>query len=78
MIKVLTIEREYGSGAAEIAQQLADRLGWKLWDQLLTNEIARYMECDRPSHRSSTRSEEIRLYYRLFSKLSCEAVSKEA
>jgi cytidylate kinase len=47
MIKVLTIEREYGSGAAEIAQKLAERLGWKLWDQALTDEIARHMECDR-------------------------------
>ena len=46
MIKILTIEREYGSGAAEIARQLADRLGWKLWDQLLTDEIARHMKCD--------------------------------
>jgi len=46
MIRVLTIEREYGSGGAEIAQKLAERLGWKLWDQLLTNEIARRMQCD--------------------------------
>jgi cytidylate kinase len=46
MIKILTIEREYGSGAAEIAQQLAERLHWKLWDQHLTDEIARRMECD--------------------------------
>lgn len=46
MIRVITIEREYGSGAAEIARHIADRLGWKLWDQLLTNEIARLMECD--------------------------------
>jgi cytidylate kinase len=45
MIKILTIEREYGSGAAEIARKLADRLGWKLWDQLLTDEIARHMKC---------------------------------
>jgi cytidylate kinase len=47
MIKILTIEREYGSGAAEIARKLAECLGWKLWDQLLTDEIARQMECDR-------------------------------
>jgi len=47
MIKVLTIEREYGSGAAAIAQRLADKLGWKLWDQALTDEIARHLECDR-------------------------------
>jgi cytidylate kinase len=46
MIRVITIEREFGSGGAEIARQIADRLGWKLWDQLLTNEIARLMECD--------------------------------
>jgi cytidylate kinase len=46
MTKILTIEREYGSGAAEIARKLADRLGWKLWDQLLTDEIASQMKCD--------------------------------
>lgn len=46
MIRVISIEREYGSGGGEIAKKVADRLGWKLWDQLLTNEIARVMECD--------------------------------
>ena len=46
MIRVITVEREYGSGGGEIAKKVADRLGWKLWDQLLTNEIARLMECD--------------------------------
>jgi cytidylate kinase len=46
MIRVVTIEREYGSGGAEVAKKLAARLGWKLWDQLLTNEIARQLECD--------------------------------
>jgi len=46
MIRVLTVEREYGSGGGEIAAALAQRLGWKLWDQALTNEIARQMECD--------------------------------
>ena len=51
MIKILTVEREYGSGAAEIAQRLADPLGWKLWNQLLTNEIARQMDCDSKQHR---------------------------
>jgi cytidylate kinase len=45
-IRVITIDREYGSGGADIAKALADRLGWKLWDQALTNEIARNMECD--------------------------------
>jgi cytidylate kinase len=30
MIKIVTIEREYGSGGGEIAHSLATRLGWKL------------------------------------------------
>jgi cytidylate kinase len=47
MIRVLTIEREYGSGGAIIAEKVAARLGWTLWDQLLTDEIARWLECDR-------------------------------
>jgi len=46
MIRVLTIEREYGSGGGEIAAKVAKQLGWTLYDQLLTNEIARLMECD--------------------------------
>jgi cytidylate kinase len=46
MVRVITVEREYGSGGAEVAKKLAARLGWKLWDQLLTNEIARQLECD--------------------------------
>ncbi len=29
-----------------IADKVATRLGWKLWDQLLTQEIARRMDCD--------------------------------
>jgi cytidylate kinase len=64
MIRVITVEREYGSGGAEIASSLAARLGWKLWDQLLTNEIARLMECDC---RAVEKHEEKRdpLHYRL-------------
>ena len=46
MIRVITVEREYGSGGADIARKIAKRLDWKLWDQLLTEEIARLMECD--------------------------------
>jgi cytidylate kinase len=46
MIRVITIEREYGSGGGEIAELLATRLGWKLWDQMLTQEIARRVDCE--------------------------------
>src|SRR5215813_6324715 len=64
-IRVITIEREFGSGGATIAKLLADRLGWKLWDQLLTSEIARLAECDR--HQVEKREERMDpLYYRLF------------
>jgi cytidylate kinase len=41
MFRLISLEREYGCGGASIAAQLADRLGWKLWDHLLTEEIAR-------------------------------------
>src|ERR1700685_2147643 len=47
MIKIVTIEREYGSGGGEIAQQLATQLDWKLWDQLLTEEIAKLANCPK-------------------------------
>jgi cytidylate kinase len=65
MIRVLTIEREYGSGGADIARKLSERLGWKLWDQSLTDEIARRMDCES---RTVEEHEERRdpLYYRLF------------
>ncbi len=32
MIKIITIEREYGSGGGEIAHLLAKQLGWKIWE----------------------------------------------
>jgi len=46
MFRLVTIEREYGCGGGAIAAQLAERLGWKLWDQLLTEEIARIANVD--------------------------------
>ncbi len=46
MINVITVEREYGSGAGTIAQKLADRLGWAIWDRQITCEIARRLRCD--------------------------------
>jgi cytidylate kinase len=65
MIKIVTIEREYGSGGGEIAQLLANKLGWKLWDQLLTEEIAKLADC--PKNVVEGREERTDpLYYRLF------------
>jgi len=65
MINIVTIEREYGSGGGEIAQLLATKLGWKLWDQLLTEEIAKLANC--PKAVVEVREERTDpLYYRLF------------
>jgi hypothetical protein len=44
MVNAITIEREFGCGAPEIARAVASRLGWGLWDERLTNEIARLTE----------------------------------
>jgi cytidylate kinase len=41
MKRILVIEREYGAGASVIAERAAGRLGWKLLDHALTEEIAR-------------------------------------
>jgi cytidylate kinase len=65
MIKIITVEREYGSGGGEIAKLLATQLGWNLWDQLLTEEIARLANC--PKAVVEVREERNDpLYYRLF------------
>lgn len=47
MIKIVTMEREYGSGASPIAQKVAEKLGYTLYDQVLTDKIARLLQCDR-------------------------------
>jgi cytidylate kinase len=46
MFRIIALEREYGCGGGVIAAQLAERLGWKLWDHLLTEEVARVAGVD--------------------------------
>jgi Cytidylate kinase-like family len=41
VIRIVAIEREFGCGGQEIAKDLTACLGWKLWDELLTLEVAR-------------------------------------
>jgi cytidylate kinase len=65
MIKIITIEREYGCGGGEIAQKVARQLGWKLWDQLLTEEIARLANCPKAVVEAREERNDP-LYYRLF------------
>ncbi len=38
--RVLTVSREFGSGGGRIAQTIARRLGWRLLDSALIDEIA--------------------------------------
>lgn len=37
---VITISRMYGSGGSEVAQRVADALGWQLWDNALLDAVA--------------------------------------
>lgn len=64
-VRVITVEREYGSGGALIARRLAEKLGWKLWDEELTAEIARLAKVD---HKAACQCDERvdPLVYRLF------------
>jgi cytidylate kinase len=65
VIRIITIEREYGCGGGEIAKKIADRLDWKLWDQLLTCEIARLTN-SKESEVGCREEQRDPLYYRLF------------
>ncbi|HEY1678471.1 MAG TPA: cytidylate kinase-like family protein [Candidatus Sulfotelmatobacter sp.] len=46
MFRLISLEREFGCGGGPIAAQIAERLGWKLWDKSLTEEIARIANVD--------------------------------
>jgi len=46
MIRVVTVGGEYGSGRAEIAMRIAARLGWRLLDNSLIEDIARTANYD--------------------------------
>lgn len=63
-IRVVTLEREFGSGGGVIAARLATRLGWKLWDQLLTEKIARRLGCESRAVEERQEKQDP-MYYRL-------------
>src|SRR5258708_9720590 len=50
-MRIVPIERKYGCGAPAIADRLAKRLGWKLWDQALTEEIAKIAKVEHTAAR---------------------------
>lgn len=45
MTRVITIAREYGSGASSISRTLADRLGWRILDHEVIAEVLRAARC---------------------------------
>jgi hypothetical protein len=45
-IKVITVEREYGSRGGEFAHNLAEKLGWRLLDSELVAGAARVAGVD--------------------------------
>jgi cytidylate kinase len=62
MFRLITLEREYGCGGGLIACKLAERLGWKLWDRLLTEEIARLAHVSTSAVRRCDEKMDSRLY----------------
>jgi len=46
MFRVLTVEREYGSGGSAIARIVAETLGWRLLDRALVTAVARTARVD--------------------------------
>jgi cytidylate kinase len=62
MFRIVTLEREFGSGGGVIACELARRLGWKLWDQQLTCEIAKRAQVTESAVVSCDERVDSRLY----------------
>ena len=44
--RAVTVSREYGSGGAEVAQEVARRLGWKVLDSTLIEQVAKRVKVD--------------------------------
>jgi cytidylate kinase len=62
MFRLITIEREYGCGGGAIAAQLAQHLGWSLWDKRLTEEIARLANVETSAVKRCDERMDSRLY----------------
>ncbi len=46
IIQLITISREYGAGGSELAALLGERLGWRVLDRDLIQQLARRLECE--------------------------------
>jgi cytidylate kinase len=47
MIRTVTLAREYGSGGGQIAERVANRLGWELLDRSLIDQVAEKFHVNR-------------------------------
>ena len=47
MVRIITVEREYGSRGGEFAHNLADYLGWRIIDNCIVDEIATKLGLDK-------------------------------
>jgi len=45
-IQIITVSREYGAGGSELAGLLGTRLGWRVLDRELIQQLARRLECE--------------------------------
>jgi cytidylate kinase len=60
--RIITVEREYGSGGGIIAEKLARQLGWTLWDAALTQEIAKLAHVESSAVQACDERLDSRLY----------------
>jgi len=66
MIRVITVEREYGSRGREFAHRLAEHLGWKLFDECVPVDVAR--QAGVPSQLAERCDERVDPWYYRFTK----------
>lgn len=66
-VRVITVEREYGSGGGEFAHELALRLGWRLLDEELLKGAAR--SAGVPEDKAADFDERIDPWYYRYGKL---------
>ena len=45
-IQIITVSREYGAGGSELAALLGTRMGWRVLDHELIQQLARRLECE--------------------------------
>jgi cytidylate kinase len=50
VIRVVTVAREFGSGASSISRMLADRLGWRILDHDMISEVLQAAQTDTTGH----------------------------